>query len=235
MYKGIYIALSGAVLKQAQMEVISQNLANADTVGYKKRGVLFKDHLLSQGMATAMPDGRAMTDLSLFTTDFSSGNLVKTGNPLDIAVDGKGFVALEGDRYTRRGDLKRDDDGYLVTYQGLKVMGAKGPIQLPKGKVEIGEKGEVSVKGTKIDSIRIVEFQRTDNLDKVSDSVFTSADAPIESSGWVKQGFLESSNVDVIKEMVRMIETLREYEAYQKAIHSFDDASAKLTNDMGRV
>ncbi len=76
---------------------------------------------------------------------------------------------------------------------------------------------------------------RTDNLDKVSDAVFTSADAPIESSGWVKQGFLESSNVDVIKEMVRMIETLREYEAYQKAIHSFDDASAKLTNDMGRV
>src|SRR3990172_10854022 len=136
MYKGIYIAASGAILKQAQLEVVSQNIANANTSGYKKDSLSFKDYLF-QADAGAWADGRAMAEHSSSKTDMSNGPIIRTGNPLDIAVEGDGLIALEGDRYTRRGDLKKNSEGYLTTQSGTKVLGTGGPISLPSDSISI--------------------------------------------------------------------------------------------------
>ncbi len=242
MYKGIYIAASGAVLKQSQLDVITQNIANANTAGYKKDTISFKDYLF-QTEASTEPDGRAMSDFSSSRTDLSNGNTVKTGNSLDIAIEGDGFIALEGDRYTRRGDLQKNRDGYLTTHDGIKVLGAGGPISLPEDSVEISIdlEGKVSVLQaggtlpTEIDTIKVMDFGPDAAIAKTGDGLFTIRGVGTTSTATVKQGYLETSNVDVVREMVHMIETLREFESYQKAIQFFDNATSKVTNDLGRL
>jgi len=234
MYKGIYIALSGAVLKETQMEIIAQNLANADTIGYKRETLSFRDYLMPKDGASPEPDGRIMSYFSSFKTDLSKGNLIRTGNPLDIAIDGDGFIALEGNRYTRRGDLKRDSNGYLTTHDGIRVLGDSGPIKLPEGRPVIDEAGGISVNGVRVGSIRVVDFENPD-LRKAGGGVYSAGSGGAPSKATVKQGYLESSNVDVIKEMVHMLGTLREFEAYQKAIHAFDEAASRLTGEMAKI
>jgi len=243
MYKGIYIALSGALLKQAQLEVITQNIANANTMGYKKDGLSFKDYLMPQDVAGAKPDGRVMSVLSEFRTDYANGVTVKTGNQLDLAVEGNGFIALEGDRYTRRGDLRKDRDGYLTTQDGVKVEGAGGPISIPADalSIEIDVDGKVSVvqpgnaTPTELDTIKIVDFGPGASIVKAGNNQFTATGTIETTTSKVAQGHLETSNVDAIKEMVRMIESMREFESYQKVIQAFDETTAKVTDELGRM
>ncbi|NWF52956.1 MAG: flagellar hook basal-body protein [Nitrospirae bacterium] len=235
MHKGIYIALSGAVLKYAQMEILSHNIANADTIGYKRDDVSFKDYLIPQDIVNNQPDGRAMSYFSKFRIDMSSGVHVKTGSLLDVAIEGNGFIVLEGNRYTRRGDFKKDREGYLTTQNGIKVMGQKGPIKLPEGEVEISQSGDISVNGNKIDSLKIVDFKQTEDITKAGGDIFFSKGRPVNAKAIVKQGYVEKSNVGVVKEMVGMIEMLREFEMFQKAIQYFDEAQGKVTNEIGRA
>lgn len=235
MNKAIYIALSGAVLRQMHMDIISQNLANADTIGYKRDKISFSDYLLPQDLIAEETDLKVMTFHAPLINDFSSGNLIKTGNPLDIAIDGQGFIALEGNRFTRRGDLKKDKDGYLTTHDGIKILGEKGPIRLPDGRVEITSSGAISVNGVEADVIKIVDFKQINNLLKVGNSAFFTNEEGTKAKAEIKQGYLETSNVSVISEMVRMIQTMREYETFQKAIQTFDEAAGKINNEMGRL
>lgn len=235
MYKGIYIAVSGAVLKLKQMDILSQNLANANTAGYKKDAAAFQNYLMQPSGDASSPDGRSMSMLGSVSTDFSSGNLIRTGNPLDAGLEGDGFIALEGDRFTRRGDLRRDQEGYLVTSGGIKVLGGGGPIQLPEGDVVIGERGDLSVDGVLVDTIRLRSFPRTGDLARIDGGMFTAAHPGEESAAMVRQGYIEASNVEVIREMVKMIGTVREFEAYQKAIQTFDEAAGKVSNELGRM
>jgi len=235
MQKGIYIALSGAVLNQKQMETVAQNIANVDTTGYKKDSLTFQQYLIPQDVVNPDPDGRVMTALSSFNTNHSQGNFIKTENPLHVAVDGTGFIALEGNLYTRRGDFTKDSNGYLVATNGVKVLGAKGPIRLPDGTISVSESGQVSVSGTLVDTIKVKDFAETSALSKVGESAFTSTQSGTPSKSLLKQGYLEKSNVDSMKEMVSMIETLREFETYQKAIQTFDAAAGKVNNDIGRL
>ncbi|MBP2673911.1 MAG: flagellar basal-body rod protein FlgF [Deltaproteobacteria bacterium] len=236
MYKGIYIALSGSVQKQGQLDILTHNVANASTVGFKKDRTSFQEFLVSgiSGLADS-DDGRAMTDLSDVKTDFSAGTQLATNNPLDVALSGKGFLCLEGGRYTRKGDLQIGRERYLVTQDGRKVMGAGGPIQLPDGQVAISPNGEVRVNGTAIDTLKIVDFKNTDSLVELESGQYTTSEAPIPSTATVASGRLEASNVEAVKEMVQMITTLREFEIYQKAIKAFDDAAARVNGEMAKV
>ncbi len=236
MYKGIYIALSGSVLKQGQLDVLSNNIANANTVGFKKERSSFREFLVS-GISGApeSDDGRAMTDLSEVKTDFGAGNQFATGNSLDVAIDGKGFLSLEGGRYTRKGDLRVGKDGFLVTQAGRRVLGSDGPIQLPPGKADILPTGEVRVDGTTIGTLRVVDFEDSGALAELSDGEYATAQPPVPSAAAVAPGHLEASNVEVVKEMVQMISTLREFEMYQKAIKAFDDAAARVNGEMAKV
>ncbi|MGQ9569777.1 MAG: flagellar hook-basal body protein [Thermodesulfovibrionales bacterium] len=235
MYKGIYIALSGAVLKYAQMDILSHNIANADTIGYKRDVVSFKEYLLPQEIISNEPEGRVMSYFSSFRIDMSSGIHIKTGNNLDVAIEGDGFIVLEGNRYTRRGDFKKDKERYLTTQNGIKVMGQRGPIKLPEGNVEITLSGDISVNGNKIDSLKIVNFKQVEDITKAGGDIFFSKRRPFTAKAIVKQGYLEKSNISVMKEMIGMIEMFREFEMFQKAIQFFDEAQGKVTNEIGRV
>jgi flagellar basal-body rod protein FlgF len=242
MYKGIYIAASGAVLKQTELDVVTQNMANANTTGYKKDSVSFKEYLF-QTAAGATPDGRAMSDYADFKTDFSSGTIVQTGNSLDVAIDGNGLIALEGDRYTRRGDLKKNREGYLTTFDGRKVMGNGGPILIPDDtvKINIDYEGKISViqagntTPIELDTIKILDFGPDAVITKAGDGQLIVSGNGSPTTSVVMQEYLEKSNVDTIKEMVHMIQLMREYESYQKIIQSFDDSTARVNNEMGRL
>jgi len=226
MSKAIFIALSGAILKEKQMEVISQNLANSNSLGYKKMKVAFKDYIISP---ESEQDGKIMSDLAAVSTDFSTGGIQQTGNPLDIALDGNGFIAVENNRFTRRGDLKRNSEGYLTTQTGIPVLGLKNvPIYLPEGKIEIGPGGEVSVNQTYLDTLNIRDFSNKGSLTRLGENLFQSDDPGSPAKPLVKQGHLESSNVEVVSEMTQIITTLREFEAFQKVIQGIDDADSKM-------
>ncbi len=236
MYKGIYITLSGALTKQSHMDILAQNIANANTSGYKKERVAFKDYMLPVDNKSAfIPDGRVMSEISNVATDFSKGVLMETGNPLDLAINDNGFFALEGDKYTRGGSFKISSDGYLTTQNDIKVIGSGGPISVKGVRIEVSPSGEIFVDGTSVDTLKIVDFPDKGSLKKLNGGVFTAAERGEEIKSQVAQGYLEASNVDVIKEMVQMITTLRDFEAYQKMIHAFDEAAAKATNEMGKV
>ena len=235
MYKGIYIALSGAVLKQLQMDAVTDNLANSNTPGYKKESLSFRDYLINPPATTLEQEERDLSTLSSEKTDMVQGDPFKTANPLDISIEGQGFIALEGNRYTRRGDLKRSTDGFLTSFNGIKVLGDKGPIKLPKGDVKIDSGGGVFVNGEQVDTIKLVDLSSQTGLARMGSGIFYSKAAVVSSDATVKQGYLEASNVDVIKEMVGMIDALREYETFQKAIQTFDSAASKVVNDMAQM
>lgn len=229
MYRGIYIALSGAMLKDTQLEAITRNLSNSNTIGYKREGLSFRDFIVSEER------GRIMASASSVNIDFSEGQLIRTGNTLDIAINGDGFISLAGNRYTRKGDLKRDKDGFLTTSEGIRILGRNGQIRIPDGRIEIDREGNIAVNGVTIDRIKIVNLSLSNNMVRVGDSTFYTEEAGKETKAEVLQGYLEGSNVNVIDEMVKMITTLREFESYQKVIHAFDEATSKLSNEVTKI
>ncbi|OGP50526.1 MAG: hypothetical protein A2Y79_06435 [Deltaproteobacteria bacterium RBG_13_43_22] len=226
MSKAIFIALSGAVLKENQLEIISQNLANSNSLAYKKLNLSFKDYMISP---ESEQEGKTMSELGATVTDFSGGAMTPTGNPFDIALEGSGFIALENNQVTRRGDLKRNEEGYLTTQKGIKVLGLGGPIQIPEGKLEIGPKGEVTVNQNQTDTIKIVDFSDKQTLTRLGEDLFQTSQKGITAKAFIKQGHLEGSNVEVVKEMTRIITTLREFQAFQKIIQGLDEASSKMS------
>ncbi|MBI5057026.1 MAG: flagellar basal-body rod protein FlgF [Nitrospirae bacterium] len=235
MYKGMYIALSGAILKQRHMDLFAQNVANASTPGYKKERISFKDYLIPvDNKPPLVTDGRTMTELGKVENDFSSGGIMSTGNPLDLAVNGEGFFSLEGNKYTRNGNFKIDSEGYLAAQDGTKVFGSGGPISVQGKKINISTSGEVFVDDISVGKLKIVDFPDKTTLRKLNGGAFSTDMPGEEVKSSVSQGFLESSNVDAVKEMVQMITAIREFEAYQKMIQSFDDATSKVTNEMGK-
>ncbi len=235
MHKGIYIAVSGAVLKQKHMDIFAQNLSNSNTTGFKKERISFKDYLIpADNVQGVVEDGRAMTQLSEQVTDFSSGALLKTDNPLDLAISGDGFFALENNKFTRDGNFRISADGYLATQDNIKVLGEGGAISLEGNKIEISLSGEVIADGISVGNIRVVDFEDRSKLQKMDGGYYYSEESGQELVADINQGYLESSNVDVMREMVQMMTSMREFEAYQKIIHSFDEAASKTINEMGR-
>lgn len=234
MYKGMYIALSGAVLKQKHMDIFAQNIANSNTTGFKKERISFKDYLIPSNTASGVSeDGISMTQLSEQVTDFSNGPSFVTGNPLDLAIDGDGFFALENDRYTRNGNFKISNDGYLATQDNIKVLGDGGTISVEGSRIDISISGEVFVDEISVGNIKVVDFENRKNLQRVEGGYYYSKEPGQELDTNINQGYLESSNVEVVREMVKMISYLREFESYQKIIHALDEATSKTINEMG--
>jgi flagellar basal-body rod protein FlgG len=234
MNKGIYIALSGAKLKQKHMDIYAQNIANANTSGYKKSRITFKDFIIPVDNASGEKDGRVMAQLSGISTDFSAGTIASTGNTLDLAINGEGFFVLEDNAYTRNGRFDIDSEGYLVNHRGTRVLGDGGAISVQGSKIDINESGEIFVDDVSVGKLKIVDFPDMGVLRKIDRGVFTTEESGEEVNSSISQGYLENSNVDVIRELVQMIESHREFETYQKMIQAFDEASSKTINEMGK-
>jgi flagellar basal-body rod protein FlgG len=170
--------------------------------------------------------------------DLSDGPIRQTGNPADLALQGPGFFAVEngdGEAYTRNGTFSLDQDGYLVTTNGRRVMGEGGPIQISEGEWSVTDKGEVMQNGGTIGRLKLVNIPSA-ALQRMGESLFKTADEP-EILEWtdttVKQGCLEQSNAVAVGEMVNLIATLRIFEANQRLIQAQDETLNQAISKVG--
>ena len=257
MIRSLWIAKTGLEAQQMQLDVISNNLANVSTNGFKRSRAVFEDLLYQtlrqpgaqSSQQTQLPSGLQIgTGVHPVATvkNFTQGNIQQTGNPLDVAILGNGFFQiLQPDgttAYTRDGSFQVDNQGALVTSTGYKVQ---PQITIPSGalSITIGEDGVVSVlqsgatKPTQVGSLQTVNFINPTGLQSAGQNLYLetassgtpSANTPgTNGLGKLSSGNVESSNVNVVEEMVNMIQTQRAYEMNSKAISTSDQMLAKL-------
>lgn len=242
MSGAIYKAASGAMLQQMRLDVLSNNLANLNTSGFKADQPVFK--VATDKETTTGPQNNVkLTPYALpmeFVTNFSAGPLQNTGNKLDVAILGSGFFEVqtpEGLQYTRSGHFTVNERGVLSTPEGWPVMGQGGEIAIDGASIQIGEDGQISVDGEVAGVIRVVAFDDQTALRKTGGNLFRSdnpAAGPADAQDYIiSQGSLEASNVDAIRTMTEIIETMRVFETYQKVIRASDDATAKTVSEVG--
>lgn len=246
MISGLYTAASGFIARMEAMDATTNNLANANTTGYKADKPSFESYLASSqqtsgGMPLLREAQNTGAKLAGTAIDMRSGGLQQTGNPLDVALEGEGFLAVqapEGVRYTRNGSFSLDKDNRLVTRQGYPVLGQGGPIVISGAKVEITPSGTIAVDGSPLGALQVVEFSDAKGLVKEGENLFMAPDgaatAPATKTT-VKQGYIETSNVNVVKEMIDLVEGGRATETYQKVIQAINDVVGKAVTEVGRV
>ena len=246
MSGAIYQAAAGALLQQMRLDMLSNNLANVNSSGYKADRPAFRlnTDVVPEAVAGSTVPGRLSPYAQPLeaVTDFTPGPAGRTGNPLDVAIVGDGFLevqAPEGLRYTRNGNLTINNEGLLSTSDGWPVMGQAGEIAIDGSKVEISSQGEVYVDGEAVDAIKLVDFDQPQQLIKTGNTLFAAPDDVAgtvvdEDQVQIAQGFLEGANVDAIRTMTEVIETMRVFEAYQRIIRSVDETTAKTVNEVGK-
>lgn len=241
MIKGIYSAASGMVPRMLKQETISNNLANVNTPGYKRESVFLRQLNAAEIRASKTESEWQTPMVDKIYTDYSKGSLEYTGEPLDFAIDGDGFFVVEtpqGEAYTRGGNFHLDPDGVLVTSDGLPVLSDGGQIQASGGELSIDVDGTVKIDGDDFGRLRMVDFEKPYQLEKTSAGIYQplpDANQTELEYTYVRQGYLEKSNVDIIQEMVEMIASYRNYESDQKAIQILDSTVDRAVNQVGRV
>ncbi|MDI6605401.1 MAG: flagellar hook-basal body complex protein [Thermoanaerobacteraceae bacterium] len=260
MLRGLYTASSGMVTQSKIMDVVSNNLANVNTTGYKRDTVVtsaFPDFTVTKNGGDNIPyDGKIGKMnygilVDTLHTNFQYGTINETKGKLDFALEGNGFFAVspsplstpQNIRYTRDGSFSLNKEGYLVTKDGYYVLskntdqsGNHVAIKLTQGDISVDGSGNISLNGQYMDRFNIVDFNNYNILKKEGENLFDAAGAQIiPANAVVKQGYLESSNVNSVDEMVNMINVVRSYEANQKVVTAFDETLSKTVNDVGRV
>ncbi|MCL1980709.1 MAG: flagellar basal-body rod protein FlgF [Proteobacteria bacterium] len=243
MVSGKYSALSGALTREQAMNNISSNLANISTTGFKKDRISFAS-LLHGAQQTRATKGINYARTRTIDTDFSQGGMQTTGRPLDVAIDGPGFLKVrKGNEffYTRAGQLTLDATGTLMTNDGYTVLGAdNGPIQLDtsQGKdIVIADTGAISVNGeASSGALQVFTVPEPDKLTKVSQSLYKlsqGGDQPATGTR-VVQGNLETANVNMVEEMTAMIASQRAFEAHTKVLETYSKISEKQ-DELGSI
>ena len=245
MIQGLYAAASGMISLEDRMAVTANNVANASTPGFRTQNAIqrgFDEVLLSQyrrpvWLNSEKAPGGGLRTLETFT-DTRSGPVTMTGNALNVALSGPGYIAVStagGERYTRNGSFTIDGDGQLSTTDGLKVLGqGGGGIDASGGSVEIDEEGRVSVDGREAGRIRLVEFEDPHGLTREGHNLYAATTPGAEATETrVAPKSLEMSNVQVPYEMTQMTLALRMYSANQKVINAFDETMTRLINEVG--
>ena len=230
MQNAILVGLSRQVALAREMDVVANNIANLNTTGYKADGSLFEEYLSSAARGDQTGSRVSFVRDRGIWHDMSQGPIERTGNPLDIAVDGKGFLVVQtpsGERYTRNGSMQINATGQLVTSDGFPVLGDGGPITLQSNdrQVSISRDGTISVRegASNVDSargkIRLVTFTNPQQLQKDGGGLFNpTADMQPQpaTTGGLIQGARRKINVRGVVEMSRMIEITRAYTQYRQ-------------------
>lgn len=249
---GIKKSAEAMLAMQTNLEILANNIANANTPGFcREIGIITSfsdilgDELASQGWhQVSSGTGTNPTLLQTSVTCFGKGKLKKTDNPANFAIedrDGKRFFTIqtpEGVRFTRNGSFKFDPAGYLVTQDGFKVLGSNGPIKITDSDFKVLPSGKIVIKGKEVNSFLITTFDNPRQLKKVGDSNFaasTESGAKVAKDYYVRQNYIEMANVNVIKSMVDMMNIMRTFEANQKILQAEDQALGKAVNETGRV
>ncbi|PHV12881.1 flagellar hook-basal body protein [Chitinimonas sp. BJB300] len=223
-----------------KLETVSHNLSNTTTAGYRRQisksapfSTVFDSEQLSLSPSTAAP--------GLHRTDMRAGPLQATNRPLDLAIQGEAFFVVntpQGPAYTRRGDFQIAADGRLVTAKGEPVLGTQGELHLEAGEYRVDTTGQISVNGSIVGQLLLVEPGKGASLQALGDAQYTGLEGvqqPNELHSTVRSGFVESSNVVPMQEMVSLMETMRHFEAGQRLIQGYDDAMSRAIQKLGEV
>ncbi len=262
MQESMFSGLFAALTTEHRMNFIANNLANANTSGYKQDKLAFKDTMIQfahdqirEPIATIRskplfpePQNAARVRIAVSETDFSQGGLQFTGNPLDVSITGNnGFFRVQsphGEYFTRNGAFAMDATGQLVTKQGWPVLGTGGPIVIPEGtkNVIIAPDGRVLADNQEIDTLQFVSVDDVKKLEKLGSNLYRPRPGSeiiegnaVEAGAIINQGFLEASNVNVVDEMVKMIEVNRHFEACQKVMQTADSLDRDANSKLGRT
>ena len=252
MENGSLVGLSRQIALQRELDVVANNIANINTTGFKADNVVFQEHLMPHARANQFrgPD-RAVSLVQDRATwlDLSQGPVEQTGNPLDIAISGNGYLAVQtprGERYTRNGALQVNGVGELVTTEGLRVVGQNGPIVLQPGDrdISISTDGTISVRegqnttDTARGKLKLVSFPNPQQLEKDGTSTYRGPNGvqpqPADNVR-VTQGVIEKSNVKSVTEMTRMIEVTRAYTEIASMLQSQSDMRRNAVDKLAEV
>ncbi|MFP4168561.1 MAG: flagellar basal-body rod protein FlgF [Desulfonatronovibrionaceae bacterium] len=257
MDNSMYSALFGALTQEHRMDMIANNLSNVDTTGFKKDQSSFKDEFIRFASDYAdpnmtlqdrvlWPDAKLLsqTRLSGDYIDFNQGSLQDTGNPLDLAIDGEGFFRVRTpdgqEAYTRAGSFRiNSETNTLETPQGYTLLGDGGEVEIPENaRVTVNGQGQIIADGDVIADVGLVTFEDLRALEKQGENLFRiredaqAQEIPAENAR-VCQGYLEGSNVEVVREMVNMIDTMRTFESLQKSMTTSKEADDKVIRQVG--
>lgn len=255
MIRGLYTSALGMGNRERRMDVISNNLANINTNGFKKDNAVttsFSEVMTEIINSDQRDDQSNIGKLSLgvgiddVVTSFTQGSFIKTENPLDVALANSelAFFCVDvpssnntQEMYTRDGAFTINSNGQLVTKDGYIVKGENGPITIKGNKVTINTDGSIIEDGKVVDKLLVKEFSDSKLLKKHgSNLIFDSGSSQTKPfSGQVIQGSLETSNVNSITEMVDMINVMRSYEANQKVLKAHDETLQRAVNEVGKL
>lgn len=257
MVRGLYTAWTGMRNNQKKLDVISNNVANASTTGYKNQGVTsqsfddmlgikVRDRSVNYPMDEKIGNMYLGVKIGEEYTDYSQGSLRETGNTFDLAIDGDGFfrvrvVDTNGNshiRYTRAGNFTITRDGYITDADGNHLQSEAGDMMVPTDRtITIDKGGAVYAGNDLVDTLSIYDFEDYNFLKKYADTMYEPVEGATEKdpSGVIRQGWLEQSNVNVINQMVQLINITRAYEANQKVVQTMDSTLDQAVNTIGRV
>ena len=241
---GYYAACAGLKAQTEALELVANNLANLSTSGYRGQQATFHSLLSGYTGASATALNRAINDYNVLgdtRTDLVAGSLAPTGNPLDLAIEGEGFFPVQtsaGLRYTRNGNFRTSAKNQLTTAAGDLVMGSQGPITVPAGALSISADGTISVEGAVAGKLRIVEFvPGTSPLSEGLGLYSSSGAAPQDATAsYVRQGMLESSNVNPVLATVSLMSVQRHFEMLQGALSAYYNTFNRIAaEDLPRI
>jgi flagellar basal-body rod protein FlgF len=244
MDNALFVGLSRQITLRRELDIAANNLANADTNGFKVESLMMKTDPAAPAKTLGAPGPTKFVLGDGVARDFRQGSLRRTDAPLDVAIEGQGFFAVstpDGDRYTRDGHFRMDDQGKLVTQDGKTVQGEGGgdiTIDPEKSPVTIASDGTISQGEERVGKIGVVRFDNLSVLEKSGDNLLknTSNAVPVAApDALVRQGMLEQSNVKPIVEVTRLIEVSRAYEQVSRMMDAEADLSRRSIERMGRV
>jgi flagellar basal-body rod protein FlgG len=228
MVQGLYASAAGMLVEISRQDVIANNLANVSTPGFKRSSVSISSFAVELKTATrsasTKPSAECLIPVISVQRDMRRGPIEDTECQTHFALEGPGMFVVQsstGEKLIRSGNFQLDSSGRLVTANGEAVLGQNGPIQITSSDWSVDENGNVKVNGNIVDKLRV---ENPTNIRSASSNEQTK----------VVQGKLESSNVNVVEEMVSMITALRAYEANQKVIQSIDQSLDKVINQLGK-
>jgi flagellar basal-body rod protein FlgF len=245
MDNALYVGLSKQIVLRREMDIVANNIANADTNGFKVESLLTAEAPSPPAMTAEGPQPIKFVTAVGVARDFGQGGLRATNTPLDLAIDGKGFFKVTtkaGDRFTRDGHFRLDDQGRLTTMAGDPVTDDSGGEitfdPLKPGEITVAEDGTVTQGTDRVGKVGVYQFANLGALDKAGDNLYqnTSNQQPTAATdAKLRQGMLESSNVNPILQITRMIEVSRAYEQTAQMMSSEQDLSRSSVARLGRA
>ena len=223
------------------LRLVSENVSSADNVAYRRRfQVARADFSAAESAAAGSESYHARAPRIQVDVDTRPGTFKSTGEPFNVAIQGDAYFVVntaQGEMLMRRGDFHLDTNGVLSAFSGDPVAGTEGSIQISGGPPQIDTSGTIRVGNDVVGHLRLEELAPGATLEPAGDGLFTTRGGSTTSSttAQVRQGFLETANVAPVNEMVRLLQTMRHFEAGQRFVRAYDEMLDRAISDLGKV